>query len=43
MQLTAEWRARCKRIGPDDLVISTWSGKSISPNNVLRLSSGLTY
>jgi integrase len=36
MQLMAEWRTRCKRIGPDDLVFSTWSGKSIWPNNVLR-------
>lgn len=36
IQLMAEWRTRCKRIGPDDLVFSTWSGKSISPNNVLR-------
>ena len=36
MQLVAEWRARCKRTEPDALVFSTWSGKPISPNNVLR-------
>jgi integrase len=36
MQLIAEWRARCKRTEPDALVFATWSGKPISPNNVLR-------
>jgi integrase len=34
--LLADWRAKAKRTGPDDLVFSTWSGKPISPNNVLR-------
>jgi integrase len=34
--LLGEWRKRCKRQEPEDLVFSTWSGKPISPNNVLR-------
>jgi integrase len=34
--LLADWRAKAKRTGPDDLVFSTWSGKPISPNNVVR-------
>lgn len=34
--LLAEWRAGAKRTEPADLVFSTWSGKPISPNNVLR-------
>lgn len=34
--LLREWQERCKRQGPQDLVFSTWSGKPISPNNVLR-------
>ena len=36
LKLAADWRARIKEIDPDALVFSTWSGKSISPNNVLR-------
>jgi integrase len=36
--LLKAWRERCKRREPDDLVFSTWSGKPISPNNVLRQS-----
>ena len=35
-QLLTEWRSKAKRTGPEDLVFSTWSGKPISPNNVLR-------
>ncbi len=31
-----QWRDGAKRTAPDDLVFSTWSGKPISPNNVLR-------
>jgi hypothetical protein len=34
--LVGEWRNRAKRTAPDDLVFSTWLGKPISPNNVLR-------
>jgi len=34
--LVGEWRTRSKRTGPDDLIFSTWSGKPIAPNNVLR-------
>jgi integrase len=36
MTLIADWRARAKGTEPDALVFSTWSGKPISPNNVLR-------
>jgi integrase len=36
LKLAADWRARIKEIDPDALVFSTRSGKSISPNNVLR-------
>ena len=36
MKLVTDWKARAKRTEPDALVFSTWSGKSISPNNVLR-------
>jgi integrase len=36
MKLIADWRARAKGTAPDALVFSTWSGKPISPNNVLR-------
>jgi integrase len=36
MQLMADWRARAKDVQQDRLVFSTWSGKPISPNNVLR-------
>ena len=35
-QLVAAWKARAKRTDPEALVFSTWSGKPISPNNVLR-------
>jgi len=31
-----DWRAGARRTGREDLVFSTWSGKPISPNNVLR-------
>jgi len=36
MKLMADWRARAKDVQQDRLVFSTWSGKPISPNNVLR-------
>jgi integrase len=36
LKLVADWRTRAKRTEPDALVFSTWSGKPISPNNVLR-------
>ena len=36
MTLIAEWRGRAKDTTSDALVFSTWSGKPISPNNVLR-------
>jgi integrase len=36
VKLVADWRARAKRTEADALVFSTWSGKPISPNNVLR-------
>ena len=36
LQLIADWRGRCKRLEPEALVFSTWSGKPISPNNVAR-------
>jgi integrase len=36
LKLVADWRARAKRAEPAALVFSTWSGKPISPNNVLR-------
>ena len=36
MALMADWRARAKDVQQDRLVFSTWSGKPISPNNVLR-------
>jgi integrase len=35
-KLVADWRTRIKGVDPDALVFSTWSGKPISPNNVLR-------
>lgn len=35
-QLIGEWRLRGQRTGSEDLVFSTWSGKPIAPNNVLR-------
>lgn len=34
--LLTKWRARVKRTEPEALVFSTYSGKPISPNNVLR-------
>jgi integrase len=34
--LMTEWKQRAKHTEPDGLVFSTWSGKPISPNNVLR-------
>ena len=36
MTLLADWRVRAKDASPDALIFSTWSGKPISPNNVLR-------
>ena len=36
VDLLKAWQQSAKRTGPDDLVFSTWSGKPISPNNVLR-------
>jgi integrase len=36
LELVAGWRARIKALDPDALVFSTWSGKPVSPNNVLR-------
>jgi integrase len=36
MKLIVDWRERVKRSGADDLMFSTWSGKPISPNNVVR-------
>jgi integrase len=36
LKLIGEWKARVKRTDSDALVFSTWSGKPISPNNVLR-------
>lgn len=35
VELLRAWRQRAKRTAPGDLVFSTWSGKPISPNNVL--------
>jgi integrase len=35
-ELMVDWRARVKRTDEEALVFSTWSGKPISPNNVLR-------
>jgi integrase len=34
--LLTDWRSRATRTEPDALVFSTYSGKPISPNNVLR-------
>jgi hypothetical protein len=31
-----DWRARLNRTEPESLMFSTWSGKPISPNNVVR-------
>ena len=36
MKLVADWKARAEDTEPDALVFSTWSGKPISPNNMLR-------
>jgi len=36
LKLVADWKARMKRSEPDALVFSTWSGRPISPNNVVR-------
>jgi integrase len=36
VRLLAEWQERPKNTRPDALVFATWSGKPISPNNVLR-------
>jgi integrase len=36
MKLIVDWRGRVKRSEGEDLVFSTWSGKPISPNNVVR-------
>jgi integrase len=36
VQLTVEWRARAKHTEPESLTFATWSGKPISPNNVVR-------
>lgn len=35
-QLVAEWRTHVKDAAPEALLFATWSGKPISPNNVLR-------
>jgi integrase len=34
MGLLRDWKARVTRTDPESLVFATWSGKSISPNNV---------
>jgi integrase len=36
VRLMMEWKERANNTAPDALVFSTWSGKPISPNNVLR-------
>jgi integrase len=36
VNLIVDWRARVKRTEPESLMFATWSGKPISPNNVLR-------
>jgi len=36
VQLTMEWRARVKDTEPESLMFATWSGKPISPNNIVR-------
>lgn len=36
VKLMVDWRAHVKRTEPESLVFSTWSGKPISPNNVVR-------
>jgi integrase len=36
VRLVTEWREHAKNMDPEGLVFSTWSGKPIAPNNVLR-------
>jgi len=36
MKLIGDWREQVKRREPEALMFSTWSGKPISPNNVVR-------
>ena len=36
LKLLQDWRDRVKKAEPEALMFSTWSGKPISPNNVLR-------
>jgi integrase len=36
IKLIADWRGRVERREPEALMFSTWSGKPISPNNVVR-------
>jgi integrase len=36
VKLMVDWRDHVQRTEPESLVFSTWSGKSISPNNVSR-------
>jgi integrase len=36
MKLIVDWRSRVKRSEADELMFSTWSGKPISPNNIVR-------
>jgi integrase len=36
VSLLADWKARAKKTDSDSLVFSTWSGKPIAPNNILR-------
>jgi integrase len=36
MKLIVDWRGRVKRNEPEALMFSTWSGKPISPNNIVR-------
>lgn len=36
VRFLTEWKGRAKNTQPDALVFATWSGKPISPNNVLR-------
>ena len=36
VRLVTEWQAHARKTEPEALMFSTWSGKPISPNNVLR-------
>jgi integrase len=36
VRLLAEWQAQAQNTEADALVFATWSGKPLSPNNVLR-------